>query len=38
VVIVTEGAAFCPHHLLRLAEAYGAEMVSKGAVPTAFRR
>jgi hypothetical protein len=32
VVIETEGAAFCPHHL-RLAEEYGAEMVKKGAVP-----
>jgi hypothetical protein len=32
VVIETEGAEFCPHHL-RLAKEYGAEIVRKGAVP-----
>jgi hypothetical protein len=32
VVILTEGAEFCPHHL-RLAEEFGAEMVRSGAVP-----
>jgi hypothetical protein len=37
-VILTEGAAFCPHHL-RLAEVYGADRVRRGAVPKkrAFR-
>jgi hypothetical protein len=32
VVIVTEGADFCPHHL-RLADQLGPEMVRRGAVP-----
>jgi hypothetical protein len=32
VVILTEGAEFCPHHL-RLAAQYGVELVRKGAVP-----
>jgi hypothetical protein len=32
VVIETEGAEFCPHHL-RQAKEYGAEMVRAGAVP-----
>jgi hypothetical protein len=32
VVIVTEGAEFCPHHR-QLAEEFGTEMVRSGAVP-----